>query len=84
MGEEDGHRSFDARVCGGVRVAAIVFVVAMIVAAADQALIAPDPTASSSGIAVHVAERPNADAGERRMPGAHDAVESTRSATAAH
>jgi len=80
MGDEDRQRSFDVRIGDGVRVAAIVFVVAVIVAAADRTLIAPEAVSPRGGFTQPATERPTGNAGDGDAPGAQYAVSPTEPA----
>jgi hypothetical protein len=77
MSDHDRQRRFDVRIGNGVKFAAIVFVVAVIVAAADRALIAPEAVSPRGGFTQPAAERPTGDPADGNAPGAQHAVSPT-------
>jgi hypothetical protein len=77
MDDEEKHRRFDVRIGNGVRLAAIVFVVAVIVAAADRALIVPEAVTLRGGYTQPAGERPTGDPADGNAPGAQYAVSPT-------
>jgi hypothetical protein len=77
VGDEEKQRSFDVRIGNGVRLAAIVFVVAVTVAAADRALIVPEAVSLRGGFTQPAGERPTGDLADGNAPGAQYAVTPT-------